>query len=171
MDGDYVQTVVKIVSEPTDLHLSMKITVRCRQHPHIGLYRFFASHPFVAVILEKAQEQDLSGWSDVTYFIEKKSSALCSLDSTLFLIYGAGESTLFVPEKLAFEERRRVGRTVADYKRSPAPMALPVNGTRDQFFACTVLTGDQNGGVGAGNKIDELVDLLHLLALADDLSV
>ena len=47
-------------------------------------------------------------------------------------------------------------------------MAVVVDGARDQFLARAAFAGDERGGVGGGELADELEDLLHRLAAADD---
>ena len=51
-----------------------------------------------------------------------------------------------------------------------APRASLVDGARDQLLAGAALAADEHRDVGVGDAIDEVVDLAHLVAAAEQLA-
>jgi hypothetical protein len=68
------------------------------------------------------------------------------------------------PVKAPRAERRAVDRQ----ERRGHPRGVGVDGARDQLLAGAGLALDQHGGGRAGDARDQLVDLQHDRALADD---
>ena len=82
------------------------------------------------------------------------------------LVSGAGERALFVAEKLAFDEVFRNGGAIDFDERGVGARALAVKGAGHQFLAGAAFARDQHGGLGAGDLADQLAQILHGRALA-----
>ena len=77
---------------------------------------------------------------------------------------------LHVTEQLALEQRLGHRRAVdRDERARLAPAAL-VQRARDELLAGAALAGDQHGRVGLGDAVDQVADLPHRRARADDLA-
>ena len=81
---------------------------------------------------------------------------------------GPGKRTLLVAEELALDQLLWDRRAVDLDERALDAIGVVVNRVGDQLFTCAVLALDQDVGVALGNGIDQLEELAHLLALADD---
>ena len=71
-------------------------------------------------------------------------------------------------EQFAFQKLFGNRGAVHGEERLFAAVAVMVNRAGDQFLAGAAFAGDQRGGVAAGDLADELENLLHRLAAADD---
>ena len=70
-------------------------------------------------------------------------------------------------EQLAFQQRLLQGGAVDGHQGPLAARAVVVQGAGDQFLAGAAGAADQHGGVGRRHLLDELHDLLHRPAGAD----
>src|SRR3990172_6342466 len=168
MDGEHVQPVIEVVPEPSLIHLTAQVPVGRRQDPDIDLYRLLPAHPFEAVVLQEPEQEYLRGQGNIPDFVEEQRPSLGPLDPSLLLAGRPGEGTLLMPEKLAFQEARRIGRAVGHHEGPPAADVLLVDRPGHQLLSGSVLARDQNGCVGGGHEVDQVVDLPYLLALSDD---
>ena len=73
-----------------------------------------------------------------------------------------------MPEQLAFDEVFRERAAVDRHERGLGPMTQIMNAAGDQLLARAGFAEDQDGGVGGGNPLDQLLDPLHRLAFAHD---
>ncbi|WDT81732.1 MAG: hypothetical protein MPW14_08450 [Candidatus Manganitrophus sp.] len=68
---------------------------------------------------------------------------------------------LFISEELALEQLLRKGRAVDFDEGHLAPSGMEVNGARHHPLAGAGLPPDQNGHIGSGDLLDDLLDLIH----------
>ncbi len=73
-------------------------------------------------------------------------------------------------EKLALQEARRIGRAVGYHEGSAAAIVLLVDRLGHQLLAGAVFPRDEDGGIGGGDEVDQVVYFPNLFALADDFS-
>ena len=104
----------------------------------------------------------------VADFVEENRAVVALLEFADALQGRAGEGAAFVAEQFAFQQLLGDGGAVDREERLLAAVAVMINGAGDQFLAGAALAGDERGGVGGGDLADELEDLLHRLAAADD---
>src|ERR1700757_538277 len=62
-------------------------------------------------------------------------------------LQSAGEGSLFMPEQFRSNQRLGNRSTIDADEGSPRALGLPVDCTRNQFFAGPRLAGEENGGV------------------------
>ena len=104
----------------------------------------------------------------VADFVEKNRAVVALLEFADALHGRAGERASFVAEQFAFQQLFGNGGAVDREERLLAAVAVMVNGAGDEFLAGAAFAGDERGGVAGGDLADELEDLLHRLAAADD---
>ena len=81
-----------------------------------------------------------------------------------------GEGALDVAEEVAFEQVGRERAAVDDDEREGGPVGVLVDGPGDELLARPALALDEDRAPGRGGGLDELEDLLHGLAPADDVA-
>ena len=91
-----------------------------------------------------------------------------SSKSPLLVRHRAGEGALLVTEQLGLEQVLRQRAAVDRDEWLMLPVAVEMQRARDQFLAGAAFALDQNRAVGVGDLVDQIVNLLHLLARADD---
>src|SRR5262249_35761723 len=80
----------------------------------------------------------------------------------------AGEGALLVAEDLALEERLGDRRAVDGHEGPRAPRRALVDGPRGELLAGAALAQEEHGSRRWRGEVDEAIDLLHGLALADE---
>src|SRR6266700_1868496 len=73
-------------------------------------------------------------------------------------------------KQFAFQERFGERATVHGNERFLGARAVQVDGLGDEFFPRTAFSGDHHGAVCRADHFDHLEELLHLLALPDEIS-
>lgn len=71
MQGNHVQTVIKVLSEVPGLHFGFQVTVGGRHNAHIHLFATAAAHAFDFLFLEHAQNLHLKTQLHLADFIQK----------------------------------------------------------------------------------------------------
>ena len=94
------------------------------------------------------------------HLVEEKGSAVGRLEQSRPASVGAGKGSLFVAEKLAFQERFREGRKFTATKSLDA-RGLFMDAVSHQFLACAGFAGDQDGGAGRCYPCDQLAPCLY----------
>ncbi len=74
-----------------------------------------------------------------------------------------------MPEQLAFQQGVRQGATVDLHEGLSGARRIVVYSPRDHCLARAAFSGKQDRGVCAGDNLDLIQDLLHLLVLADEI--
>ena len=101
-------------------------------------------------------------------FVEEDRAAVGLHELAHLVAGGAGEGAGHVAEQLAFQQR--FGQRPAGHfdEGLVAARAAAVDGPRDHRLARAALAGDQHGGPGVGDAVDDVVDLQHAVVVADD---
>ena len=81
---------------------------------------------------------------------------------------GAGERALLVAEELALHQRFGQGPAVDDHERLALALGALVDQARHALLAGAAFAGDEHGRAHGGHAVDELDDLAHRLAAAED---
>jgi len=120
------------------------------------------------MILQHAQQFHLRGGCEFSDFIQEDGSAIRELKLADAPLGRAGEGAAFVSEKLGLQQCLR-DRSAVDLDHAlRRARTVSVNGARDHFLAGSGLTLDQDRGIGRRRLADQLVELLHCGAFADD---
>ena len=94
--------------------------------------------------------------------------ALGFLEQADLVLERPGERALFVAEEFAFEQVLGQRGTVHRDERRALALAVEMQCAGDEFLARAALALDEDRAVGVGDLVDEVVDLLHRAAGADD---
>ncbi len=90
------------------------------------------------------------------------------LELARLVLDGAGERALLEPEQLRLEQLGRQRRAVHFYERLVLAQRLLVQRAGDELFADAALAANQHRHVGVGDALDQVADLGHLLAVAEE---
>ena len=115
-----------------------------------------------------AQQLGLHLQADVADLVEEQRAAVGQLEAADLVAVGAGERALDVAEQLAFQQARRQGGAVDLDERLAGPRAVVVDAPGQQFLAGAALAAEQHGGSAGGHLADQLQQLPHRRAGADD---
>src|ERR1051325_1088127 len=127
-----------------------------------------ASNRTILALLQHSKELRLQVRRHLANLVEEQRAALRHFEQTLFVERRAGERALLVAEQLRFDQILRDRGAVDLDERPLRPLAVVMNGVGDQLLAGSVLALNQDVRLAGGDAFDELEQLLHLLALADD---
>ena len=83
-----------------------------------------------------------------TYLIQKYRASFGQLEAALLLCEGAGETPLFMSEKLALQQMFAQSGTVDGDERPAPARAVEVDRLGCQFFSSSALALDQNRRIG-----------------------
>ena len=168
-NGDDIQAEIEVLPELLPLHALFELAVGRGDYPNIDSDGAVATHAFELPFLEHAQQFGLDGRRDLTDLVEQKRASVSELEAPFPFGQRSGKGAFFMPEKLAFDEVLRDGRTIDLDEGCARTRAFPVQRARDQFLAGPALALDQDGGLGASDLTDELTKLLHDPALPEQL--
>ena len=79
-----------------------QIAIGSRNEPQIHFDGARATQPFKFAFLQNAQKLDLCGCGNISNFIEKQRALVGELEFSRLARGGAGKSSFFVAEELAF---------------------------------------------------------------------
>ena len=88
-------------------------------------------------------------------------------EAAFALVQRAGEGAFFVAEKFAFDEVFGNGGAIDLDERRAGARALAVKRAGDQFLAGAAFALNEDGGLGAGDFADQLAEVLHGRAAAE----
>ena len=81
---------------------------------------------------------------------------------------GAGEGAAHVAEQLGLQQRLGNRAAVERHERAASPQAVVVNRAGHQLLARACLAGDEHGAVGHRHGLEQLEEIAHRPAAADD---
>src|SRR5262249_49909302 len=134
------------------------------------VYRSVLMRAYAAnlLLLDCAQEIDLEAGFGFGDFVEKKCAAVSGFKQAGTAVVCAGEGSLFVAEKVAFQNVFRKSSTVYRNKGHPGAAGVIVNGARHQFLSSSAGAQDQNRDIGRRHAGDSAIDFQHFWRAADD---
>ncbi len=168
LDRDDVQPVEQIFAELALFHHLAEIDVGRRDDPDVHLDRLHAAEAHEVALLDDAQQLRLRLERDVADFVEEDAPLVGEIEHPLLGIDGAGEGALDVAEQRRLEEIRRKISGVDRDERSIRSRRVRVDRARDEFLAGPALALDENRRAARCRLDDQIEDLPHLRALADD---
>ena len=122
----------------------------------------------VGALLEEPQELDLNRQGQVADLIEKQGPAVGLGNAAGLVALGVGERATHVAEQLRLHQRLGHRGAVDRHEGPLAPGALVVNRLGEELLARSGLAEHQHRAVAVGDHRQQLEDLLHPGALADD---
>ena len=167
-DLDDVKPEVEVVPETPGLHLLLEIPLGGAHDPHVDGEVLVSADPPERPLLDRAQQLALHARRDLAYFVQEQRPPVSGLEKPPLRLDRAGERPPHVPEQLALHQRFGYRRAVDRDERGVLPFAPGVQRGGDQLLPGSALPQDHHVGVGGGDPVDQLVDLEHRLAAADD---
>ncbi len=131
---------------------------------HINALRLVAAHTFESAFLQDAQQLDLHRQRHVADFVKEQCTAVGQLEAAGTAGDRAGKRALLVSEQLALEQFSRNGTAVDRYKRRITALGVIVQVTCNHFLAGPGLAKDQYAGIGVGDLLHHLPDVLNRAA-------
>jgi hypothetical protein len=98
---------------------------------------------------------------DIGDFVEEKRAAFSKLEAADALGAGVSECAFDVTEELGLEGAFGERAGINGDHGSGGARGESMEGLRDDFFACAVLSGDEDAGVGGSDAGDGGEDRLH----------
>src|SRR5438046_6771714 len=132
------------------------------------LDRAVAADRWHGLLLDGPQELRLQPERPLADLVEEERPAVGRLEQAAARLAGAREGALPEAEQLRLEQLFRDRRAVHRDERLVAPSAREVERAREQLLANARLAVDQHGRVEPGNRVEQLEDVLHHLALRED---
>jgi len=111
----------------------------------------------------------LQGAGHVADLVEEGGSPIRQLQEAFLLSLGIGEGALFMAKQLAFQQAFGQGGAGDVHEGMVGPVGIVVDRLGDEVFPGTAFTAEKDsGGAAVGHVVDQLEELPHLLAIADD---
>src|SRR5262245_57268474 len=107
--------------------------MRRRQNAEVQRLWLVAADGEDFVVFERPQQLDLYGEGNVGHFVEKNRPPFTEREEAGPRLGSASEGALHVPEEFALHQARIQCGDVDRQKWAFAPLAMPVNGPRDQL--------------------------------------
>src|SRR5918996_2446030 len=168
VDVDHVQPVVEVLAELPVVNPLGEVAVRRRDHADVDLDRHVRSDPLELALLENAQQLGLRAERHLANLVEEDRPLVRGLEAPLAHRHRAGERALLVAEQLRLEQGLRQRGAADLHQWMRIPLAGPMQRLRDEHLPGARLAADEHRGIRAGDLADELVDLQHWPAGADD---
>lgn len=171
LDADHVQAVIEVQPEIAGAHLFLQGNVGGANHADVYLFGFGGAHALDLAFLKEAEQLGLGALADVGDLVQKKGAAVGDLEEAFLVVGGAGEGAFHVAEEFAFQQGFRQSAAILGHEGLVAPVAAVVQGPGDQLLAGAAGAFQQHGGGGVLHLFDDLEDLQHFRAFADDIGV
>src|SRR5690606_6496766 len=167
VDVDHVDAEEQILAEAAVLDRGLEVAVGGRDQPHVGLELLVGADRSNLALLERAQQLGLDLQRDLADLVEEQRAAGRLLKQARARLAGVGEGPLRVAEQLALEQGVGDRRAVDRHERGRAADTATMERARDQLLAGAALAGDQYRRVGLARAGDQVVELLHRRAGAE----
>jgi hypothetical protein len=162
------ETVVEIKTEISVYHPLLKIAVRGCDDPGIDPGDVVIPDALELAALEEAKELGLNGEWEFANLVKEERASVGGFDAAGAGLDGPGESAAGVAEEFGFEKRLRNRGAVEHGKRLGRAAAEAVDRGGDDLLARARLAFDEYGRVTRGDEADEMRQLVHRGALADE---
>ena len=168
IDFDHVEAVIEVFSELPFFGEPQQISVGCGDDADVDFDGLRPANSLEPPFLQHAQQLRLHGQRNLADLVEKDRSTVRQLEPALTLTDGAREGPLLVAKQLALQQSLGECRTIDGDKRSVTARRGFVDGPRHKFFAGTGLAEDQDRADRLGHVADQLEDIVHSRAFAQD---
>ncbi len=167
MDGNDVEAEEEVLAEFLALDAFFEMAVGGGDDADIHLDGAVAADAFEFALLQHAQQLGLDLRGNFADFVEQDGAVVGEFKAAFAFGDRAGERAFFVAEEFAFDEVFGNGGAIELDERGGGALALAIQGAGDQFLAGAAFAGDEDGGLGAGDFADELAQVFHRGALAE----
>ena len=132
-----VEAVEQVQAEPSGCHFRLQVAVGRGDDPQVHLAPLQRPYGAEFALLQQAQQLDLHIQRQVADFVEKRRAVVGQFHQPAFVLHGAAERALHVPEELALHQRAHQ-RAAIDRHELAARVGI-VNRPRHHFFPCAAL--------------------------------
>ena len=163
-----MQAVEEVLAEAAFFHLLLQVDVGGGDDADVDLDRLHAAEAHELALLHHPQQLGLRLDRDVANLVEEDAALVGQVEHALLRVDRPGERALDVAEEGRLEQ---VGRQVAGVDRDERLVGarrVAVDGPRHQLLAGAALAGDEDGRAARRRLDDQVEDLLHPRAAADD---
>src|SRR5271165_1151982 len=162
-----MQAIVQITPKLAFLDHLLQVPVGGGDKPDVDMNRAIPSQTFQFPFLDRPEQFALQLQGDFTDLIEEQCAFVSQLEAADFLREGTRKRALLVAEQLAFQQSGR-NRSAVDFdKRLVASSAQLVDGSSDQFLACSGLPLHEDRSVCWSNYLNGFKDFLKCRTLTD----
>src|SRR5205814_7638246 len=134
-DRSDIQAIEQIIAKLSLPDQLRRVAMGRRDDPDIGADRDSPANRRIFALLQDAQQPGLRLGRHVADLVEKQRAALGLLKASHISRGGAGESTLFVAEQLAFDQLAGNRRHIDRDERPRAALAEIMQSARDQLLS------------------------------------
>src|SRR5688572_1876439 len=165
LQRDRVDAEVEVLAQAAVAQRVLELDVRVADQAEVHPDQPIAADRAVLALLQHTKELRLQVGRHLANLVEEQRPALGHLEEPHLVAGGARERAFAVPEQLALDELGGNGRAVDLDERPAHTVGVVVDGVGNQLFAGTVLALNQDVRVARRHTLDELEEVLHLLAL------
>src|SRR3990172_11874747 len=168
MDRDDVQPIEEVLAKAPVGDRLGEIFVRGRDDADVNLHILCTTYSPEASPLEEAKKLYLEARTHLCNLVQKHRPTMGDLEEPGLVRHGPRERPFDVPEQLTLQQRFRNASAIDGEEGAISPGARAMDGSRNQLFPFPPLPGDQDGAVQPSDLADQLIQLDHLRASADD---
>ena len=168
VDGDDVEAIEEVFAEAALADFLAQIDVGGGEDADVDLNLLDAAEVHEAAVLEDAQNLGLGVHAHGGDLVEEERAAVGHFKEAFLGGDGRGEGALDVAEERGLEQLRRHGAGVDGDEGLVAAGRVGVDGLGDELLAGAAFALDENGGAAGRDLGNEIEDLEHDLAFADD---
>src|SRR5690554_3650500 len=128
---------------PVFYHFSY-ITICSRNYAHICMYYFSRTKWLIDMFLKNPKQFYLDLFWQIPYFIKKKCTAFCAIETPGLIRFCVCKSTFFISKEFRFKKILWKSTTIYSDKRTGNTIAQIVNSLCQEFFPCATLSKYQN---------------------------
>ena len=163
-----VETIVEVAAKAAGADFFGKIAIGGGDEADVYLHGVGAAEALEFALLQDAQQQNLHFLGQFTDFVEKKRAAVRLLEAAFAAFGSAAECAALVAEKFGGEQRVWNGSAIYFDERAAGAFGAAVDRAGDQFFAGACFAGDEDGGVGSGDLLDDFERVFELGGIGED---
>ena len=165
---DDVQPVEQILAEQPVRHHASEVVVGRGDDAHIDLGRMRIAHALELALLQDPQQLHLQPRAHRADLVEKERALVRLFEPSQPVGDGARERAADMAEQLGLEQRLGDRAAVERHEPVHPARAVVVDGARDDFLSRSGLTGDEERAVRGRDGLQQLKQVSHRAALADD---
>src|SRR5208283_812181 len=170
LNRKHIQPVKEILAKSAVGHGLLQIPVGGGHNAHIGATRAVVTDPFIAFLLEDAQQFVLNIQRNFSHFIEEDGSAFGRFKASGPVLEGPGKSPADMAKEFAFEQLPWNGSAIDSNQRASIASAALVDFVGDQFFAGSGLAQDEHRSLGGSYQVNLADNVPQGRALPDQVS-
>lgn len=167
LDASDADSVQEILAESLLERFLSQVPVGGREESNINPPELRLSDWHDGVLLEHAEERRLNSNGQFADFVEEEGSSASCFEQSLLILNGSGERPASMSEQLAGGQFVAESAAIECEEGAVSASAEFVNRTGHEFLTRAGLPFDQDGGLDAGQLLDELEDLTHGLGFSE----